>query len=248
VNAGFKVVSGLDLGLFSDNPAMPAFYQNEVGLPFIETLRHSPTYEERFYAVNDSALKINLSTEPMPVGHSGYRGLSIARGGITAPVELVDPDGLPVRLVAPGTNGITQYGITCEVADSATQANFLMVGLGAGQEPDGGLRLGNALIELVEVADARPASPTWSTGFNYIVAFVDDILAAHDGLVEYGASQSVSPTRLADRCVFSWLRDPSGNWLELVQPATLGLGLPDVTPIEQRWQEIISWRETGAVI
>ena len=40
----------LDIGLFSDNPTMAAFYMNEIGLPFVEALPHSETYSENFYA------------------------------------------------------------------------------------------------------------------------------------------------------------------------------------------------------
>jgi catechol 2,3-dioxygenase-like lactoylglutathione lyase family enzyme len=239
----FSVTGGLDLGLFSDNPAAPAFYENEVGLPFVEALQHSPTYAEKFYSLGGSSLKINHSTEPMPPGRSGYRGLTIARAGLEQPVRLTDPDGLPITLVAPGSGGIEHYAITCEVSDAERQRQFLIDGLGAAPEADF-LRLGHALIELVEVPGSGPAGPTFSRGFNYVVAFVDDTPAAHEALIELGATHSVPPTRLPERCVFSWLRDPSGNWLELVQPAALG-PLPKVTAIDQRWREIIAWRDTG---
>jgi catechol 2,3-dioxygenase-like lactoylglutathione lyase family enzyme len=242
--ADFRVVDGLDLGLFSDTPAMPSFYEDTLGLPFVETLRHSPTYEERFYSLGPSSLKINYSSDPMPAGRSGYRGLRIPRAGVAEPVELTDPDGLRIVLMPTGSFEDPAFGIICAVPDVDRQARFLVDGLGASTAL-GGVRLGNALVTLEEQAGLTPAAPTWSTGFNYIVAFVDDVLAAHTGLQSFGAQHSVPPTRLADRCVFSWLRDPSGNWLELVQPASLGPTLPDVTPIEQRWAQIIAWRETG---
>jgi hypothetical protein len=50
--------------------------------------------------------------------------------------------------------------------------------------------------------------------------------------------------RLADRCIFSWVRTPSGNWLELVQYADYG-PLPDLPRAADRWPQIIRWRETG---
>jgi hypothetical protein len=247
--AAFTVIGGLDLGLFSDTPTMPAFYEEQAGLPFVETLRHSPTYEERFYALGaGSSLKINHSTEPMPDGRSGYQGLTIARPG--EPGALVDPDGLAITFVAADSLAGAQFGITCAVADLDAQRRFLLDGLGATEE-DGRWRLGNALVTLEEVDRAEPrtgASPTWSRGFNYVVAFVDDILAAHDGLISLGAQHSVPPIRLADRCAFSWLLDPNGNWLELVQPASAGAPLPAVAGIETRWQDIITWRETGTPI
>jgi len=237
-------VDGLDLGLFSDAPASIGFYRDDVGLPFVETLRHSPTYEERFYSLGGSSLKINYSSEPMPAGPSGYCALTIVRPDQVDPLTLVDPIGLPVT-IAPALNGSdAPVAVTCSAADADRHARFLVDGLGARPEADG-FRIARTLIRLVESESSGPAAPTWSRGFKYVVAFVDDILAAHKGLIGHGAEHSVPPTRLADRCVFSWLRDPGGNWLELVQPATVAT-LPDVTPIDQRWQEIIAWRETGA--
>lgn len=239
----FTVVDGLDLGLFSDHPASVAFYEEQVGLAFVETLRHSPTYEERFYSVGGSSLKINYSTDPMPKGSSGYCGLTLARDGITDEIKLIDPDGLAVTLTPSQRGPGARVAITCAVADVDRQARFLMDGLGAKRSGQS-LRIGRTLIDLTETNEALGASPTWSRGFNYVVAFVDDVQAAHAALIGFGAEHSVPPIRLADRCVFSWLRDPSGNWLELVQPATGG-PLPEVAPIEHRWQEIIAWRESG---
>jgi hypothetical protein len=134
--------------------------------------------------------------------------------------------------------------VTCEVRDVDRQARFLGEGLGA-VERGPGFRIGTTVMELTENRAASPASAVWSWGFNYVVAFVDDIVAAHRGLIGRGAQHAAPPTRLVDRCVFSWLRDPGVNWLELVQPAALGALPPDVTPIDWRWQEITAWGETG---
>lgn len=246
--AGFTVVDGLDLGLFSDDPRSVVFYAEEVGLPFVETLRHSPTYEERFYSLGDapgsSALKINYTTEQMPDGSSGYCGLELVRPGREEELDLVDPAGLPVRLTGGLAGSDAATAVTCAVSDVERQSRFLVDGLGARPEADG-FRLGRTLVRLRESRSAEPAAPTWSRGFNYVVAFVDDIRAAHRSLLDLGAEHAVPPVRLRDRVVFSWVRDPGGNWLELVQPAAVA-PLPDVTPIEQCWQEIIAWRETGA--
>lgn len=243
--ADYTVVDGLDLGLFSDDPRAVSFYADELGLPFVEALQHSPTYQERFYSLGGSSLKINYSTEPMPAGTSGYCALTLVRPDVAGEIERVDPAGVPVRLVATIPGSDAPVGVTCAVHDLEAHARFLVDGLGARPEA-GGFRLARTLITLVEADDGaqRRAGPTWSRGFKYVVAFVDDVVAAHKGLIGLGAEHSVPPTRLADRCVFSWLRDPGGNWLELVQPAAVA-ALPDVTPIDQRWQEIIAWRETG---
>jgi hypothetical protein len=243
--ANWTVVGGLDLGLFSDDPRAISFWTEEVALPFSETLQHSPTYQERFYSLGrTSSLKINYSTEPMPQGGSGYCGLTVARPELTEDVRLTDPAGLPVTLTARIGDTDALDEVVCRVPDIARQERFLTEGLGARPEA-GGYRIGDSLLRLVE---GEPGTgPTWARGFNYVVAFVDDTPAAHAGLIELGATHSVPPTLLPERCVFSWLRDPSGNWLELVQQAGRG-PLPDVAPIQQRWGDIVTWRETGTAI
>ena len=90
---------------------------------------------------------------------------------------------------------------------------------------------------------ARPA--VWRRGFNYYVLFVKDILRAHRHAVGNGGEHSASPLRLGERCAFSWLRTPSGNWVEFVQYADYG-PLPDAPLAADRWPEITRWRETGA--
>jgi lactoylglutathione lyase len=232
----------LDIGLFSDNPAMAGFYTNELGLPFVEALPHSDTYSENFYAANGASLKINASTEPMEPGTSGYRGLIIAREGVTSPQGFVDPDGLAVTIVPPGHDGVHQMGIVCEVPDVAAERDFLTNGVGARDDKDA-LRIGETAFFLRTGGVARP-TPTWRRGFNYYVVFVRDIESAHRQLLDNGAEHSAPPLRLADRCVFSWVRTPSGNWLELVQYADYG-PLPEAPRAADSWPQIIRWRETG---
>lgn len=240
----FTVLEGLDLGLFSDDPATVEFYAATLDLPFIETIRHSETYEERFYQANGVALKVNYSTEPMAPGHSGYCGIVLPREGQREPQELTDPDGTVVTLVPPGTGGIRDVAVQVRVGDLDAQRRFLVDGLGLAETTDGFV-IGGSLIQLVPSGTPTSAQPTWRRGFNYVVVFVDDIVAAHEHVLRHGATHSVPPVRLWDRVVFSWVRDPNGNWVELVQQAHPERPLPDVTPIEQRWSEIIRWREDG---
>ena len=70
------------------------------------------------------------------------------------------------------------------------------------------------------------------------------IASAHRHVVDNGAEHSAPPLRLADRCAFSWVRTPSGNWLELVQYADYG-PLTDAPRAADRWPRFIRWRETG---
>jgi Glyoxalase/Bleomycin resistance protein/Dioxygenase superfamily len=234
----------IDLGLFSDNPAMGVWYQEVLGLAFVEGLQHSPTYSEDFYAVNGRSLKINASEEPMAPGTSGYRGLLIARDGIAEPQPFVDPDGLAVTVVPRGHAGVDEIGIVCDVADVDAEARFLLATVATRDAGSGGgLRVGDTVLFLRAAEVERP-TPTWRRGFNYYLLSVPDVVAAHQLVLDHGAEHSAPPVRLAERCVFSWVRAPSGNWIELVQYADVA-PLPDVPFAADRWPEITRWRETG---
>ena len=232
----------LDLGLFSDKAATLDFYEHVVGVPFDYLLQHSPTYQERFYAIDGGHLKVNYSTEPMEPGVSGYCALALPLASATERRALVDPEGIEVT-VAP--RGALPFGVGVQVADLAAQRRFLVDALGAqATDSPGRVVLGSTAIDLVEVPGSPPASPTWRRGFNYILVPVDDVLAAHEICLAHGAEHGMRPIRLADRCVFSWFRDPNGNWIELVQ---YGDDLPEVERADSLWPEITDWRNNGTV-
>ena len=233
----------LDPGLFSDNAeVMQRFYTADVGLTFMEELVHSPTYRELFFAIPGGKMKIQASTEAMRPAVSGYRELIFARDGLEAERAMVDPDGLSVRLVPPGAHGVTHLGVVCGVADVDAQRAFLVEAMGAAPVA-GGLRVGDTQLILQEVAGARPSSPPFSRGFTYLTLVVHDCVAAHRALLDAGAEHSARVLRLLDRCLFSWVRDPSGNWIEMVQYAELSGPLPDIDRLADHWDEVIRWRE-----
>ena len=235
----------LDPGLFSDNAdAMTAFYVSEAGLPFLERLKHSDTYAELFFTLPPGKLKIQASTEPMDPASSGYRELLLARSGVDDVRRLTDPDGLAVTLVPVGHRGVTHAGYVVRVPDVDVQRRFYVDGMGA-VDVDGGLRVGDTML-LVEEADrAEAPTPAWRRGFTYITLIPHDCEAALDALLAAGAEPSMRVLRLADRCLFAWVRDPNGNWVEIVQYAELSGPLPDIARLDQHWDEVTKWREEG---
>jgi hypothetical protein len=221
---------------------MQDFYTSEVGLDFVEELVHGPTYRELMFAVPGGKMKIQASTEPMPPSTSGYRELLIAVPGLDRERCLVDPDGLAVTLVPPGQHGVTHVGVVCVVADVARQRQFLMDAMDA--EPvDDGLRVGDTQLILREDRSVPRPTPPFARGLTYLTLIVHDCVAAHRHLLDAGAEHSARTLRLMDRCLFSWVRDPGGNWIEAVQYAELSGPLPDVERLDQHWEEVIRWRE-----
>ena len=109
----------LDPGLFSDNgPKQEEFYGGVLGLPFIERLRHSPTYQEVFFGLPPRKLKVQSFALPMTgPAVTGYRELWIARDGLREVRRLRDADGLEVALVPRGFRGVSggDLNAACEV-------------------------------------------------------------------------------------------------------------------------------------
>lgn len=236
----------LDPGLFSDNaPALWSFYEEAVGLPRLESLRHSPTYQEVFFTLPPGKLKVQSFDVAMPGrAVTGYKGLVIARDGLAGVRTLRDPDGLSVTLVPRGERGVTSAGVVVGVRDVEAQERFLIEGLGARREA-GGLRVGETQLFVEEDPHAAPATPTCRRGFVYLTLIVHDARAAHAALLAAGATHSARVLRLMDRCLFSWVRDPGGNWIEVIQYAELSGPLPECERLADHWAEVEAWRDHG---
>jgi catechol 2,3-dioxygenase-like lactoylglutathione lyase family enzyme len=129
------------------------------------------------------------------------------------------------------------------VADAQRQREFLVDALGA-REDAHGLALGDTRIIVEETVAPPYPTPTWRRGFNYILVPVDNVDVAHAHLLDHGATHGLRPIRLADRCIFSWVRDPHGNWVELVQYTDSG-PLPDIERADSLWPVITAWRDHG---
>ena len=236
----------LDPGLFSDNAEqMQRFYTDTVGLPLLERLQHDESYAEIFFELPEGKLKIQASTDPMAPASSGYRELFLARD-VTTPITRRDPDGLTVHVVPRGYRGITNVGFVCAVSDVEAQRAFLERGMG-GVEHEGGIRVGDTQIFLEHDPAFTAPSPPMRRGFTYVTLIVHEAERCHEALMTAGASNSLRLLRLGDRCIFSWLRDPHGNWVEIVQYAHLSGELPDIDRLADHWDEVKEWRETGNV-
>jgi len=244
--ARFQLARGLlDPGLFSDNaPKMWAFYEETVGLPRLESLRHGPTYQEVFFTLPPGKLKVQSFEEPMAPAVTGYKEVLVAREGLAAPRALRDPDGLPVTLVPRGHRGIPSMGVVVGVRDVEAERRFFIEGLNA-RVHEGGLRVGETQLFVEEDPAARPTTPTCRRGFVYLTLIVDDCVAAHEALLAAGASHSARVLRLLDRCLFSWVKTPGGNWIEIIQYAELSGPLPEAPRLADHWAEVTAWRDHG---
>jgi catechol 2,3-dioxygenase-like lactoylglutathione lyase family enzyme len=115
-----------DIGVMTERlEEMLAFWQGPVGLPFEEILPTGGGNHQHRHAVNGSIFKLNHPRKGLPkVSPSGYRKLWIAREGLKAQQELVDPDGNRVVLVPKGESDIEGVAITVGVRDPEAHARF----------------------------------------------------------------------------------------------------------------------------
>jgi len=232
-------------GLFTDRiEPMEAFYTG-LGLRFMEKLVQSETYAELFYELPGSKLKIQSDSHgSLEKARSGYIGLSVASPGLTEVLAQRDPDGLDFRLVPRGHEGITSLGFSVAVPDADRYRRFLVDGMGA-FDNEHGVRVGDTQFFIGEFPEMGRSTPICRKGFTYITLIVHDLNTAHQALLAAGAGASFDITRLHDRCVFSFVEDPFGNWIEVVQYANLSGPLPDVRRIEDHLDEVVRWREEG---
>ena len=131
-----------------------------------------------------------------------------------------------------------------KVPDAERQQDFYRQGMAAA-DTDDGLVVGATKLFVEAEPSIGYATPTFRRGFTYITLVVHDCNTAHASLVAAGAQPSLHTLRLADRCNFAWVRDPFGNWIQIVQYAELSGPLPPAPQLEEHWEEVTKWREEG---
>jgi len=238
----------LDLGIPTDHgDAMADFYEHELGLPLVSRDAIIEGHDEAFYEVHGSWLKLNISASPLEPATTGYRQLLIADPSASTPRSLRDPDGLEVSIVPTGYEGIEALGLVVAVNDIAAQRRFLREGCGAEERGDA-LRVGNTLFFLE--SSRRPIEPTpiIRRGLTMLSLIVTDLASVHGRLLRAGGQHGL---RISDdpgqpgRCLFSFVRDPSGNWIELIEFADPpgSLSPPDSAGPSER--EFLAFRDHG---
>ena len=223
--------ASLDVGLFTNNVgAMLRFYQDDVRLPFEESLPTGGGSRQHRHGLNGSVLKINESRDTLPTAAAtGYKRLTIATNRVTAPVETGDPDGNEVRLVPAGS---LQPWVEVEIAlaDLAAGRQHYGVALGFEQLGDDVYRCGTTRVHLVHRPDQAPTGELRAVGFRYLTVQVWDADLEYQRAVDLGATGAMPPRTSGTVARFGFVRDPGGNWLEVSQRASLTGPLPGTQP------------------
>ena len=218
----------IDVGLFTNNTElMLRFWQEQAGLPFEETLPLGAGIRQHRHGMNGSVLKLNSARDPLrPQPPAGYRELLIARDGVTAPTDLVDPDGNSIVLVPRGHDGVTGIGVRLAVRDERAMHRFLGDALGLPAAGANAYRCGDSLVTFAADASAVAIGPMTAQGYRYITVQVRNVDAEHAGIVSRGGAEGRPPVTLGTTARISFVRDPDGNWIEISQRASLTGPLP----------------------
>jgi lactoylglutathione lyase len=217
----------IDIGLSTNNlEPMLAFWQGEVGVPFDHLLKIRRGHDQHRHDANGSVLKINHHADTLPANPaSGYHALIIARNGLAAPRDLADPDGNRLRIVAPGTDGVTQIGVRLIVRDLDRHRAFYRDALGLTEKPTSAagaaFRAGESLILVDETAGAPQDAQMAGQGWRYITFQVFKVDEEHARVLAAGGREALAPVTLGTTARISMVRDPDGNWIELSQRASI---------------------------
>jgi catechol 2,3-dioxygenase-like lactoylglutathione lyase family enzyme len=209
----------IDVGLHTNNKdRLLSFWQDEIGLPFAETLPVGGGVHQLRHAIGDSVLKINSNRDPLPpTPPSGYRHLSIVRPTITTPRDLVDPDGNRVTLLPPGYDGIEQLQVRIAVRTLDAHHDFYGRVLGLTPTHDGRYRCGVSLVAFEHDRHAPSDAQMRGIGYRYLTIQVFDVVGEHRAILSRGGVEGAAPVRLGDVAYISFVRDPDGNWIEISQ-------------------------------
>jgi lactoylglutathione lyase len=214
----------VDIGLASNNlQPMLDFWQGEMGLEPERVMPVRPGMDQHRSHMLGSILKINHFAAPMQDNPpSGYRELLIAKEGLSQPRALADPDGNRLQLVPPGHEGVSQVGMRLGVRDLAAHRRFYAQGLRLPEERPGAFRAGQTLFLLEEDPSAAVDPVMDAIGWRYVTFQVADLIAEHPAILAGGGREARGPFTFGGATRVALVRDPDGNWIEVVQRAAPG--------------------------
>jgi len=190
----------LDIGVFTGSlEPMLEFWQQTVGLEFDHMLPVGGGVRQHRHELDGSVFKLNHARDPLAPADSGYLRILIARAGVTAPRELVDPDGNRVVLVPQGYNGITQWAIEVATGSVAEFQAFYESGLGL----------------------PAASQQMRAIGITYTTIQVKKVDSVYEQVLANGGLDGRAPITLGETARFGFVRDRRGSWMELSQRASL---------------------------
>lgn len=210
----------LDVGLLTDDAAMLAFFEHEVGLGPPERLRIGGDLMQHRFDAHGAVIKVNVVPELPSVRRSGYGELILAGEGWGPPRTLCGPDDVRVRIVSPGDDGIERVGVRIAVPERAATETYYRDALGW-NVADGRVAIGTTRLLLEERTDAPRAVEMPVRGWTYVTVQVWSCDEETAGAVARGAALAAEARTLGEVARFSMVSDPWGNQLEISERSSL---------------------------
>lgn len=217
----------LDIGLFTPRiAAQRAFWSDTVGLPFDHELMLRAGWIQHRYDAHGSVVKVNHYEAPLPaLPPSGYVEAIIATPGEGRVRALADPDGNRVRLVPPGTRGVTRLGIVVRTPDPARMMAFYGEAMEFERVAPHIARCGDTLLLIEEGPGGSETDTFIGPGWRYLTVQIFDADAACAAIVARGGRLAQAPVDFRDVARYGFVKDPDGNWIEISARRSL-TGIP----------------------
>jgi catechol 2,3-dioxygenase-like lactoylglutathione lyase family enzyme len=223
----------LDFGMFTNNPeGLHKFYEGELGLKCQGTTPMGPKFKLSRYQLNDSVLKLWHASDPLPPrAGAGYKSLTVADSKVGSPRTVIDPDGNKLVFVPSGQNQVDQIEFQLGVSDLAAADRFYGDVLEAERIGTGRYQLGRSILTLSADPEAHQVKTEAlgnpldavvamsGPGVRYITIQVRDGAAEYHRLMAKGGiNPGVSLTSPGGPLLALFMiRDPDGNWVEILQ-------------------------------
>ena len=214
----------LDIALFTEQQQpMLDFWQQQAGLVFEQSLPPREGLVQHRHALQGSVFKLNTSDKALPSQpQSGIRELFIAKPRVSEPQTLRDADNNRVTLVPKGWQSIEQIGIRIAANNLDAHRHFYGSVLGLEQREENIFACGNSLLFFEQCEPPIEGEiELIGCGFRYLTIQVWDCQRKHQAILDAGGIEGFAPKRYEDIAIYSMVRDPDGNWIEISQRASL---------------------------
>lgn len=206
----------LDIGLFTqDIDRQRAFWRDIAGLRLDHELPMAAGWVQHRFDAHDSVVKLNHWMAGLPaLPPTGYAALTIARDG-AAEWQGHDPDGNRVRLVPPGTDGVSGIGITVTTPDPVRMMAFYLGAMEFEQAGPKVARCGDSLLFVEEGPGGSDGDDFIGRGFRYLTVQIFDADQACADIVARGGRLARAPINFRGVARYGFVKDPDGNWIEI---------------------------------
>lgn len=208
-----------DIGFFTNKlPETLAFWREEFSLAYEDPVHFNDGLVQHRHALGNTVIKINGAEDGVEENApGGYGALYIASDEVSEKTTKTDPNGNVIHLVPPGTYGITNVGFVVPTQMLDEEEAFFLNAMGFSRQPTGWLRAGNCQILLKEEPKRQYCGHWVNAGFRYFTFHVKRVDEAFAAIIAAGGTEGEKPYAIGDIAKISFVRSPSGNWIEVAQ-------------------------------